>query len=60
MFLPKGRLVSKYGNFGGILLPALITTCGMLADCSAVLVRRAGVGFPSGVMGITSMLLQNP
>ena len=35
-----------------ILLPALIITCGMLADSRAALVRSAGVGFPSGVIGI--------
>jgi len=32
----------------------------MLADSRAALVRRAGVGFPSGVIGIMSMLLQDP
>jgi len=30
----------------------------MLADSKAAFVRSAGVGFPSGVIGITSMLLQ--
>ena len=58
--MPKGRPVSKYGSFGVILLPALIVICGMLADSKAALVKRAGVGFPSGVIGTISMLLQNP
>ena len=60
IFLPGTRPVSIYGSFGAILLPALITTCGMSADSKAALVRSAGVGFPSGVIGITSILLQNP
>ena len=43
-----------------MLLPAFITTLGMLAASKAVLVNNAGVGLPSGVMGITGMLLQCP
>src|SRR5574339_56665 len=58
IFLPYGRPVSKHGSCGEILLPAFITTFGMLADSSAVFVKSAGVGLPSGVIGIAFMHLQ--
>ena len=60
IFFPWGIPVWKYGSFGEILLPALIITCGILADSKDALVNNAGVGFPSGVIGIISILLQYP
>ena len=37
-----------------------MTILGILAKSNTALVKSAGVGFPSGVIGITSMVLQNP
>src|SRR3972149_728936 len=58
ILLPGSKPSSTYGSLGITLLPAFITKHGILAVSNATLVRRAGVGLPSGVIGMASMLLQ--
>ncbi len=60
IFFPKGKPDSIKGNCGMILLPAFIVKWEILADSRAVLVNNPGVGFPSGVIGILSIVLQYP
>ena len=60
MFFPIDNSESKYGVSGGILLPAFITKCGIFAVFNATFVNNAGVGFPSGDIGMESIHLHFP
>ena len=48
------------GICGSMTPPAFIATKGMSAAFSATRVKSAGVGLPSGVIGMASMHLQRP
>ena len=60
IFFPIGRLESNDDTLGKTLLPALIIKWGIFAAFNATLVSKAGVGFPSGDIGMESMHLHLP
>jgi len=60
MSSPGAPSTSKYGTWGRIFNPPLITNMGMDESLMADMVTMPGVGIPSGVTGTPSMHLHLP